>query len=79
MLNSLDFQSLARNILETENAVGELRVTDLITQSIHEKGNFSHELRVSIAALAQLRNSHYQARKSRSTRAREIKAELIHW
>ena len=31
----LDFKSLARNILETENAMRELRVTDLSADPVH--------------------------------------------
>jgi len=41
MQNTLDFKSLARNILETENAVRELRVTDLSTDPVHEAQLFA--------------------------------------
>ena len=38
--STLDFKSLARNILETENAMRELRVTDLSADSVHEEQLF---------------------------------------
>ena len=41
MQNTFVFKSLARNILETENAVRELRVTDLSTDPVHEAQLFA--------------------------------------
>ena len=37
MQNTLDFKALPRNILETENAMRELRVTDLSADPVHEE------------------------------------------
>ena len=41
MQNTLDFKSLARNILETENAMRELKVTDLSADPVHEEQLFA--------------------------------------
>ena len=41
MQNTLDFKSLERNILETENAMRHLRVTDLSADPVHEEQLFA--------------------------------------
>ena len=41
MQNTFVFKSLARNILETENAMQELRVTDLSADPVHEQQLFA--------------------------------------
>ena len=41
MQNTLDFKSLARNILETENGMRELRVTDLSVDPVYEEQLFA--------------------------------------
>jgi len=41
MQNTLDFKSLAKNILEIENAIQELRVTDLSADPVHEEQLFA--------------------------------------
>jgi len=72
MQNTLDFKSLARNILETENAVRELRVTDLSTDPVHEAQLFalSQTLYCSIRRTSGNHNTKYcrYSNHSRSNR-----------